>query len=543
MDPKAVSIGISLGASSEDSPQSEQQPLPLRPHKQKLSLWPTVFSMCSATLGAGALSLPYAVEQVGAAGGVLMLLLTSAASHYSTVLLVSAIVQTGTRSYEELTVRLFGRTMGAITEVAIVLFCYGSAIAYTMALGDLVHPFASPLGLDQRTTICLIWLFLMLPLSLVEKISQLHWPSLFGVLSVIYLVLSVVAHACLCAVQEFTIASAAAPTASAASAGLERIVGGEDGRMYLFAWGPSSMEAVAIALFAFTCQVNVPALFAELEEEAARSGAPAPPPSQLLFPAAAEGPYSTPPQPHMEQRTQRQTPQHQQQPNPQQKQQQELLPVTKRSEPMKKVSFRAMCICLTCYLLVGLAGYRDAPSSPNGNLLKNYCVVASTHSLVPTHSSSRLMAPASLAMAVSVLMAYPFNIHPCRYTLDVMLFPHFGAVRSAARHIIWTFLIAGSGLLVSLYVPGINVVFQLMGSTCSAFVCFILPASYGLMLQLPEASGVLGRIACVALLFGGATVGVLATASTIAGLMEGGTSNAHVASAMLDVCDRRTCHA
>ena len=343
--------------------------------------------MCSATLGAGALSLPYAVEQVGAAGGVLMLLLTSAASHYSTVLLVSAIVQTGTRSYEELTVRLFGRTMGAITEVAIVLFCYGSAIAYTMALGDLVHPFASPLGLDQRTTICLIWLFLMLPLSLVEKISQLHWPSLFGVLSVIYLVLSVVAHACLCAVQEFTIASAAAPTASAESAGLERIVGGEDGRMYLFAWGPSSMEAVAIALFAFTCRVNVPAL------RGARGGGrsiwcPAPPPSQLLFPAAAEGPYSTPPQPHMEQRTQRQTPQHQQQPNPQQKQQQELLPVTKRSEPMKKVSFRAMCICLTCYLLVGLAGYRDAPSSPNGNLLKNYCVVASTHSLVPTHSSS-----------------------------------------------------------------------------------------------------------------------------------------------------------
>ena len=80
------------------------------------------------------------------------------------------------------------------------------------------------------------------------------------------------------------------------------------------------------------------------------------------------------------------------------------------------------------------------------------------------------MLPAYLAMAVSVLMAYPFNIHPCRYTLDVMCFEQCGAARSAHRHVVWTILIAGSGLAISLYVPGVHIVFQLMGSTCSAFV-------------------------------------------------------------------------
>ena len=164
---------------------------PPPPRRRQRSLWPTVFSMCSATLGAGALSLPYAVEQVGVLGGCVMLLATSAASHYSTCLLVSAIKQTGSRSYEELTVSLFGKTVGVITEVNIVLFCYGTCIAYTMALGDLLHPFAHPLGLDQRSTTILLWLCLMLPLSLVEKISHLQWPSLFGVAAVIYLVLSV----------------------------------------------------------------------------------------------------------------------------------------------------------------------------------------------------------------------------------------------------------------------------------------------------------------------------------------------------------------
>ena len=73
--------------------------------------------------------------------------------------------------------------------------------------------------------------------------------------------------------------------------------------------------------------------------------------------------------------------------------------------------------------------------------------------------------------------------------------------------------------------PGINVVFQLMGSTCSAFVCFILPAAFGLRLSLPEAGGpyrsLLGTVACTLLLVGGVAVGVLATASTISGLMAG----------------------
>jgi hypothetical protein len=32
---------------------------------------------------------------------------------------------------------------------------------------------------------------------------------------------------------------------------------------------------------------------------------------------------------------------------------------------------------------------------------------------------------------------------------------------------------------VSLFVPSINIVFSLMGSTASAFVCYVLPAMVG----------------------------------------------------------------
>ena len=363
------------------------------------SLWPTVFSMCSATLGAGALSLPYAFAQVGAAGGVCMLLVTAAASHYSVVLLVSAITQSGTRSYEELTVSLFGKWLGVVVELNIVIFCFGSIIAYTVALGDLLHPFIEPLGFDQRSATCFFWAVLMLPLSMFERISSLQWPSLFGVLSVFYLVLSVVAHAAACAVQEASAGThfKALPTASAITTTLRSpksddgwdlsdFLGAADG-VKLWAWGPGSLEAASIMMhahgrrsnsllvychatdeqtvlsrpcgqavlssplargrFAFTCQVNVPALYMELPERSPTN--------------------------------------------------------------YNKVSARAMGICLACYLLVGFAGYRDAPEAGSGNLLKNYCVLPTGNGLAGSHRSSHLMLPAYLAMAVSVLMAYPFN--------------------------------------------------------------------------------------------------------------------------------------
>lgn len=153
-----------------------------------------------------------------------------------------------------------------------------------------------------------------------------------------------------------------------------------------------------------------------------------------------------------------------------------------------------------------------------------------------------MMQAAFVAMAVSVLMATPLNIHPCRYTLDVLLFAQLGWIDGAVRHVAWTLLISSSGLLIALYVPGINIVFQLMGSTSSAFVCFVLPAGFALRLKLPEASGRWRLAACRALLYGGASLGVIATTVTVAGLIErvrGGapSSSDDIYSAISSACE------
>jgi len=401
--------------------------------------------MCSATLGAGALSLPYAFQHLGVAGGALALFITASAAQYSVTLLVSAISATGTKSYEELTVYTFGKTLGFVVEVNILVFCFGSVIAYTVAVGDLLEPLimlpsiqAMAPWLNRQLVMCLFWAGCMLPLSLVERLSALQCSSLFGVCSLFYLVLSVVAHALLLRIYgHMNVASA--------------LYGYHDGvDLLVLNW--KSMEGLAIITFAFTMQVNVPSLYEELPQRSTRR--------------------------------------------------------------MSVVTARCMSLCTVCYLLVGLAGYRDAPTSPNGNLLGNYCIASS-------RLPSRLMQAAFVAMAFSVVMAFPLNVHPCRYALDVLLFGRQGWADRQLRHVGLTILIAGSGLLVALYVPGINVVFQLMGSTSSAFVCFVLPAIFALRLDLPEARGISGGLACRALLFGGATLGVVATTVTLSGLFSG----------------------
>ena len=48
--------------------------------------------------------------------------------------------------------------------------------------------------------------------------------------------------------------------------------------------------------------------------------------------------------------------------------------------------------------------------------------------------------------------------------------------------IILSFFTSRTALLFGLYVPGLQTVFQLMGSTSSAFVCFVLPAAFEIKL-------------------------------------------------------------
>ncbi|KAL1519318.1 hypothetical protein AB1Y20_022844 [Prymnesium parvum] len=403
----------------------------------------TVFNMCSSTLGAGALSLPLAISQTGLLLGPLLLLVTAVATHYSCDLLVSALIQTNARSYEQLTVRLYGKRAGVLVELNIIIFCFGTVVAYTVAVGDILLPLIRMPGvaalcpwLDRSSAMCIVWLLVMLPVSLADSMSQLQCTSLFGVAALSYLVLSVVAHALADSLFDARLDETFELTPHAAP----RLVNASE----------QSVSALAIIMFAFTCQVNVPLLYDELKH---------------------------------------------------------------RSAPrMRTVSRFAMALCLILYSAIGVAGYADFGGNVQGNLLDNYSIGwGSLH--------ARMMLPAFMAIALTVLMAYPLNIYPCRYALDVMICGGLGERFRRSRHVAWTLLLSCAGLLTALYVPGINVVFQLLGGTSSAFVCFMLPAAFGWSLDLQQVRGA-GRLACASLFLAGLAVGIGSTAVTLHTLFE-----------------------
>ena len=508
----------------------------------------SVFNLCSATLGAGALSLPFAFSKSGWCLGLLMLIVGALATVFSIHLLIRSRLATDCVSYEDLTVDIFGRAMGFIVELNILVFCFGTAIAYIIAVGDILEPVLIEVGLDrlilglpkendtmlamlgdtpssmpalapsssssssmsgsagltpgQEHTLRIsgmIFFFslVMFPLSLLEKINSLRFTSFFGVAAIFYLVF-VTAYASI----------------------TELVVHG-----YAETWGKaplfvpdlfSIVEAAPIVMFAFTCQVNVFSIYDELEKQSEKR--------------------------------------------------------------MGQVTNGAITTCFVVYLGMGLFGFWHYGKDTEGNVLKN---------AFPTNDP--MVIASAVCIVLTIVMAFPLVVFPCRYTLDIMLRhfdgsgthgtaltdvvgpaaedgassksseetksegPRMGEIHfdsltdveshalaatmdssddekeadvrpttSKCRHFTLTTIICAAALAVALFVSKIQIVFQLMGGTTSAFVCFILPAAFAIRLENTQRMQLSTgeRIGSWCLAVGGVVVGVLSTFVTIYNLIE-----------------------
>ena len=135
---------------------------------------------------------------------------------------------------------------------------------------------------------------------------------------------------------------------------------------------------------------------------------------------------------------------------------------------MGKVTNWAIFVCIAVYALTGLFGSLQYHDETNPNILKNFLKDQSKNG--NGSGQNMILLLSFVAMALTIVMAFPLVVFPCRYTVDVMLF--HDAEPNWCRHFVLTAVICGCTLLVSLFVPNISVVLQLMGDTTSAFVCF-----------------------------------------------------------------------
>jgi amino acid permease len=82
--------------------------------------------LCSATLGAGILALPFAFYQSGLVCGVLLLLVSAWATSTSISLLVKACDVYRLPTYEKIVERVLGRRVRNVVEISILIFCCGT---------------------------------------------------------------------------------------------------------------------------------------------------------------------------------------------------------------------------------------------------------------------------------------------------------------------------------------------------------------------------------------------------------------------------------
>jgi amino acid permease len=504
----------------------------------------SVANLCNATLGAGVLALPYAMKQAGLLAGTALLAVTALITVASVHILVRAQDECcafsnnnkNMNSIEGLCEFLVGRRLRMCVEACVVVFCLGCAVAYVVAVGDILELMALQLHWSRNVGMSVIWMVLMVPLSLLRTMTSLQCASGMGIASIGTLVFSSFVHLLndwsdqaatdahnhgnstnynatnittgggLWSVKETILE--ASTISFLANQHFENSTGIP---LSDFLWPVngwlSVLKACPIILFAYSCQVNVAQIYKELPDK----------------------------------------------------------------QQMRRVTVISVSLCSFLFLSISVIAIADFGALTMPNVLQNY------------NNDYGMMQFACACMAAGVIMAFPLNIFPARVcltevwnqyakksvqrelvggpdeNLTAALLEDDGHHRVASRrtavevalaspedlatsivdreldrdvsssrdervnmnadedfnlvqHVTLTFVLAGLALVFALIVPNISLVFGLLGGTTASALGFVFPGILGLRLRNQGDA----FTAVSAILFvGGIMISILTTAVTV----------------------------
>ena len=515
---RQVSDASSSSSSSSDSSGSEHT---VASHIG--TLIGSTANLCSATLGAGILALPYAFHQAGIICGILLLLLSAWAT-YSSIELLAEIFDTYKLStYEKAVERGLGRRFRSVVEISILVFCCGTAVGYVKAVGDIMErvvPFMSKS--HEQIAMCIVWLAAMLPLSCLRRMKSLECASSVGIMSIGTLLVAATVHLVRSANNDHEYNQGDDRlffdndenfTARNFESSIASLLGPAGGSWL------SVMQACPIFFYAFSSQVNVAQIFEELPGDHGNDS-------------------------------------------------------SQKIKTMKQVTFLGVSVCGLLYASLSLVTLIDFGDRIKPNVLSCYNLGS---------KGQPLLHVAFLGMALAVVIAFPLNIFPARVSLIQMweekqsenglangddeapTEPNNEGIRQpllskesrstgydsggetdqnnnvddplgsppaiplsrndsmdderpeefhCAQHTFLTLFLAGLALGLALVVPNISVVFGLLGGTTSSLLGFVVP---GLLALKKDPN----RISAWVLVIFGSLIGVLTTGATIHSMIHG----------------------
>jgi len=172
---------------------------PMRPGSLRVS----IFTLVTTAIGAGVLSLPYAVKELGVGLGMIMMVIGACLAYYSLNLLSICGRKTHILNYGELIHHLYGQTGATLMNYVIVFYCFGSITAYQVIASQLLPSAIDDMGLladrTQSHPFCVERLLLMAiiasilyPVCLVKNTQGFKYATMLSLASLTFIALIII---------------------------------------------------------------------------------------------------------------------------------------------------------------------------------------------------------------------------------------------------------------------------------------------------------------------------------------------------------------
>mmetsp|Transcript_6169 Transcript_6169/g.9667 ORF Transcript_6169/g.9667 Transcript_6169/m.9667 type:complete len:459 (+) Transcript_6169:33-1409(+) len=273
LDNESLLLGQDEGVMME-SPRTPFMDSPARFIAERFtagSIKGSIFTLVVAIVGAGTLSVPFAIQQSGLLLGCGLFLAGACLAYFSLELLVISSELCGVKSYKGIADALYGRRMGVFAQVALLCNLYGTSISYIVASGTMISKVlgvifdSSSIYLGPKYVMAISTCLIILPLCLLRTMGALRYTSLLAVTCVIYLALVVtVMYFDFCGNEEVVrVGDSAEVVTCFWKSGGDPIVFANFDLLRI-------LNTIPIVVYAYTCHPNVLPMFMELQRPTRR---------------------------------------------------------------------------------------------------------------------------------------------------------------------------------------------------------------------------------------------------------------------------------
>ncbi|KAH8554778.1 transmembrane amino acid transporter protein-domain-containing protein [Umbelopsis sp. PMI_123] len=231
--PQSYGVLASPPAQSEIISDEERDILQtVKPGYGHRSVFSTSFNIVNATVGSGILGVPYALHCGGFIGGLAISVFVGILTAVSLMMMIRAGIRSNIFKFAQLSERALGRPGFHLLNLFVFIQASGSCISYFIIIGDTIPVLLGqlwpeiPLLANRQFVIVVLSLLLIFPLNLARSIGSLAKVSVFSVLLLPIIILTIVVRAPVYAPKHH------APVTI---------------------FGPSVLDALGIQAFAFAC--------------------------------------------------------------------------------------------------------------------------------------------------------------------------------------------------------------------------------------------------------------------------------------------------